>query len=1038
MRLIKYFVDHRTAANLAMVLILAIGFASFYSLNVQLFPTYEVKRITVKVSWRGASVGAMDRLVGHVLDTTLNAVRDVKNVRTSSYSGRTYASVRFNDDADMQIALSDVQSAVASITTFPKDIDQPVVTLRSPTEHVARVLISGPFSDAVKQQLSETIVKKFRAGGVSNVTVRGAPKLNLYVDVDPLLARQYGSNVEVITAAVRRAIHNNPGGSLESGTSSITTRMDATHDIKTLSDVLVSGSNGQFKVGDVATVSIATPTRQSRAVFPEGNGFFLNFSRNPSENALDVANKIRKTMVKIKAELPSTVSMRLYDVRADQIKDRLSLLGKNAALGLALVALTLFIFLNFRAAIWVVIGIPTAFAASFILMWVTGQTINMISAFAMVMILGIIVDDAIVVAENIVTRQATSATPAEGAFQGANAMWRPVFTATLTTIAAFAPIIFLTDSIGSYVKAIPYFVCVALIASLAECFFLLPGHMRHGGKTVAGKPKVSAFRAGIDRGFKWFVNVPFAKLIDMAFRLRYLSMAVAIGFVGLAVILAMTNSVRFQFWLNPQSNFLFANFTLSPGSSDKDTKQAVENLWQGLQKVEKDLGYKPYGLVKATFGLTGRTLSWGTRPTDPAVGSVLVELVDDGGERITSKAFVKKWREAIPPIAGLVSLEISQNRTGPDGADVDVTVKAQEADNLKRAIARLEASLREIDGVQNIRNSLTGTSTELQFALSQAGIERGFSGQDVGRQIFSGLTGQKADRIAKGDGFLDVIVRYKTSGEKGKAISDNVEDVLSYFPLKNGLGEEASFFDVATLSYGYSETILRRRNGELTASVKANVDRKKVDAPAVWKKLDATVLPAISSDEDVRFSYEGKRKERDRAMGEIELALIIGLIAIYCILAWSMESFMLPLAIMLVLPLGAAGAVIGHYVLDYKMTILSLVALVALFGVLVNDSIILFEEIRHQKRQGKDLRIATVKGYAARFRPVFLTSLTTVVGLGPLIFESGYQAQFLVPIAITITWGLAFATLMSFFLVPATVAIAGDLHLTKNNPHNKP
>jgi len=1033
MRLIKYFVDHRTAANLAMILVMAIGFASLYSLNVQLFPTYEVKRINVKVVWRGASVGAMDRLVGHVLDTTLNSVRDVKNVRTSSYSGRTYSSVRFNDDADMQIALSDVQSAVASISTFPKDIDQPVVTLRSPTEHVARVLVSGPFSDAVKQQLSEKIVKRFRADGVSNVSVRGAPKLNLYVDVDPLLARQYGSNVEVITKAVGRAIHQNPGGSIESGTSSITTRMDATQDVKTLSDILISGSNGQFKLGDVASLSVSTPKRQSRAIFPDGNGFFLNFSRNPGENALEVAKKIRKTMVDIKAELPPTISMRLYDVRADQIKDRLNLLGENAVLGLVLVALTLFIFLSFRAAIWVVIGIPTAFAASFILMWATGQTINMISAFAMVMILGIIVDDAIVVAENIVTRQALTSTPGEGAFQGANAMWRPVLTATLTTIAAFAPIIFLTDSIGSYVKAIPYFVCVALVASLAECFFLLPGHMRHGGKIVDGKPKVSKLRAKLDSGFMWFVNVPFAKFIDVAFRLRYLSIMLAVGFVGIAVVLAMTNSVRFQFWLNPQSNFLFSNFTLSPGSSDKETKQAVEKLWQGLQRAEKDLGYKPYGLVKATFGLTGRTLSWGSRPTDPAVGSVLVELVDDSGGRISSKKFIEKWRAAMPPIAGLVSLEISQNRTGPDGADVDVTVKAQGADNLKRAISKLETALRDIDGVQNVRNSLTGTSTELQFALSQAGIERGFSGQDVGRQIFSGLTGQKADRIAKGDGFLDVIVRYKTSGEDGKAISGNVEDVLSYFPLKNAAGDEASFFDVATLSYGRSETILRRRNGELTASVKANVDRKKVDASAVWKQLDTSVLPAIASDDDVRFSFEGKRKERDRALSEISIALGVGLIAIYCILAWSMESFLLPLAIMLVLPLGAAGAVIGHYVMDYKLTMLSLVALVALFGVLVNDSIILFEEIRHQKRLGEDLRSATVKGYALRFRPVFLTSLTTIVGLGPLIFESGYQAQFLVPIAITITWGLAFSTLMSFFLVPATVAIAGDLHLTKKS-----
>ncbi len=1023
--LVGYFIRHRTAPNLAMIIGAGLGLLALMFLNVQLWPTYTSNWISVSVNWQGASPGSVDRAVAQPLNMVLKTLETAEEVRTSSYTGNTTTWIKFRQGTDMTSALGQVNALVASISSFPSGIDQPLVKADQPTEAVARLLVSGPLTLESKLALSAELVERFQNAGVANVKIRGVDVPRLFVNVDPIKARSLGIKLSDVSAALGQALRAMPTGEIDQAGDKQTTRMLASHSLETIENIYVQAAGAPVPLSAISGIVRETPDRSVETVFPGGEGFFLDFQRNQDENTLKIAEIIRSTLEDLRRELPPTITLQLYDVRADQIRDRIRVLVENGIAGMALVAITLFLFLNARAAFWVLIGIPTTLALSFGLMWLTGQTINMVSVFTMVMILGILVDDAIVVAENITTRQRFDPTYA-GTVDGAMQVFRPVLTSTLTTIAAFLPIFYLTDSLGTYVKAIPGFVTVALVASTVECYFLLPGHLRPSAlQNDNPLQRATPSLAARMRTRLWFaigrrMMLAFRKFVGASYRMRYISLFFVILFVGLGAFLSLSNAVRFQFWLNPESNFLYANFTLVPGSGRDDARETIDALSAGLAKVEADLGYEPGALIKTNFGLAGQHYTYGRQEISETKGALLVELADNDGYRLPASQFITRWYEIQGEIAGVESLEISSFRSGPQGADVHVDIRGDDADRLQLAINDLEASLRAMSGVSGVRNSLNQGSQELQFSLLPRGEQIGFTSRKVGQTLYAALFGERVDQIARDGYSVDVYTRFDTH-------NGDVQNTLSSIDFTNNEGLRQNFFDIAEVEVGRGEPVLVRQDGKLVAAAQADVDPEKLDAAAVWRELDTKILPAIAARYGVEFKFKGKKKENDQALGEIRIVLLIGLIAIYLIIAWSLESYALPIAIMLVLPLGASGALIGHFLLQYKATILSLVALVALFGVLVNDSIILIEEIRHQRAKGLSLEKAAINGYSARLRAVLLTSLTTVAGLMPLILEPGYEAQFLIPIAITITFGLIGSTILSFLLIPATIAIGDDL-----------
>ncbi len=1024
--LLEYFVRHKTAPNLALLMGLLMGALCLNQLNVQLSPDFIVNRISVEMKWRGASSKAMDVEIARPLTLALAAMSNTDRVRTTSFPGRVYCEISFLAGTDMQAALAGVQSAVANIASLPAEVDQPRIRLHTPSESVSQLIVSGDFSDRTGAALSADILDRLRASGIGNVRLAGNPNTQYFVNVDPLLARENSITLNGIATSIRHSLAATSTGTQRFGDGQSSVRVDAMNELKALETVTASIENDGVLVGDIAQVKKTKSTRGVEAYFPAGNGFSINIRRNPGENVLEISNRLNQVVQEVREDLPATVSLTQYAVRADNIRKRLGLLIKNGVVGLSLVALILFLFLSFRAAFWVCIGIPSAFAFTFILMWVSGQSINFISAFTMIMILGIIVDDAIVVAESISSRQTTGSDSYQAAIDGASVMLKPVTTAMLTTIAAFAPIALLTDAFGSYVKAIPLFVCVALLASFFECFLLLPGHMR--GSSLGSNQGRSRLRTRID-GLNEKVAVYVSKIVvSGSYRYRYAALLIVIAIIGYAVALVQFKEVKFRFWLNPASNYIFANLTMIPGASRTDTKAAIDHYWTGLRAAELSLGYTPGKLVKATYAITGRHFSRATQQPSENLAGILVELVDNDGDRLTTKAFSSLWRKSVSAFPNLQTAEILEQRSGPDGADVHVAIQGANFDDVRSAVDHLERALGNVEGVVNIGNTIDSSQNGMVYELNPTGVALGLTGQMLGQQLFDATSGILADRVINDDQIADVIVRYRSH--------NHPEATLSYVPIATGNGSVVSLPDVATLSTDQVEGRLTREDGYLSATVKASIDDLTLDVGLLWGQLDVEILPQVQAAvPGVRFNQEGKRQDQKRALSEIGVSLIIALVAIYIILAWSMSSFWIPIGVMLVLPLGAAGTVIGHHVMGYALTTISLVAMLALLGILVNDTIILFNEIVKRTEAGATYRDAVVDAFTVRFRAVLLTTLTTVAGLIPLISESSFQAQFLIPIAISIAWGLSIGTMASFIVVPCLVSIAQDIKwiLTKQS-----
>ena len=1015
--MIRYFVEHKTAANLAMMMAVAFGLFSLVQINVQINPTYQVNWIRVQVDWRGASAGEVDRQIGRPLDQRLGQVNAAGVVDTISQEGRVTSRIEFETGTDMQKALSDVETAVSSITSFPSEIDPPRVILLPATEEVGKVLVSGPFGDGTGARLAQAMIDRLRAAGIWQVSAQGITGQSLFVDVDPVMAGQLKLSVQQVAESIHDAFGTIPAGTLRIDAEAwpIRTAPDG-KGLEELGAVRLGEALGSLRIQDIATITQGAGAEAVESYFPNGNGFILEVHRLPDDDMLAVSETLFSELALLRAELPKTLSIQLFDVKVDQIKQRLSLILENGLLGLILVAALLSVFLGLGAALWVTIGIIVAFAVTILLMGLTGQTINMVSAFTMIMILGIIVDDSIVVAENIATRQRKRGVR-EGAVQGAQAMLRPVAAATLTTVAGFAPILFVTDIFGSFVQAIPYFACAALIASLIECFFLLPGHLSASSDDAWSRR--SAFRARIETAMLRFRRRIFEPLIVRFYRHRYQAFAAVCLIVSGAVFLCLENIVRFQFWINPENNFLYADFSLNDGSAHADRNEAMAQLLRGLDRTEADLGFDRGALVTTAFGLLGTSILAADAGPDPDNGGLMVELADRDGERISAAEFAAHWRDNVPEIVGLQSLAITIRPTGPSGSDIQINVMADDLDSQKAAIRKVERALQTIDGVYSIRNTLDSEQTELQFTLDDAAHELGLTSEQLGRQLSDAVNGRVAHEIFEGGNAVDVVVRFRPSS--------SLEETLSSLPVIVGSDNVMSVSDVASFSYAPSATTVRRQGSQITATIRADVDRRVIDAPEVWRMLDDTILPEIAASEAVSFDFSGVRRDRDRALSDVLLAVLVALATIYLILCWVLESYLLPIVIMLTLPLGVAGAVYGHLLLGYEMTMLSLVALVALIGILVNDSIILFVEIVKRRARGRSWRDAVVKGYSARFRAVFLTTVTTVAGLAPLLFETSYQAQFLIPVAVTIAAGLIAGTLFSLLLVPSLVAIAEDI-----------
>lgn len=1023
--LISAFARHPTAPNLFMVILILMGVFALTRLNRQFFPTFEVPIIAVSVAWPGASAEDVESNVLDVLEPELRFIDGIENVKSYAREGNASIAMEFTPTANMQKAQSDVEQAVSRITTLPEEAERPVITRAAMFDGIANISVSGPFSERVLKSYAKTLRDGLLNAGIDKVELTGARDEEIWIKVREEDLRRLGLSLDQVARAVRDNSQDLPAGKLE-GSSELQLR--AKSDRKTPEEIakieIKSLATGQkVFLSDIADVETRF-ARDGKIGLSKGRrAIELAVQRSLSADTLTTMKLMQDYVAKARVELPETLEINVYDVRGKLVQDRLGILITNGWQGLIIVLLFLFIFLNARIAFWTAAGIPVALLATLAVMYASGQSINMVSMFALIMMLGIIVDDAIVVGEHASTLEEQGVSRLSASEMGANRMFAPVTAASLTTAAAFLPMFFIGDRIGDILRAIPLVVLAALVASLIECFLILPGHLRHGS---ASTKRPNIIRRTIDRGFEFLRERVFGPLVQTAFDWRYTTVAVLVASFIIALGVMAGGRVKFVFFPNLESETVIASIYFAPGVPAADQTKAVGRIEQALLGAEKKLladlqPPKASGepeeekLVEATFGLLGQA----GRTQGDNLAQLTGQLTPSEVRTVRTDAILAAWRKALPSIPGVERVAVAGRRGGPPGRDVDVRLQSGTTDVLKAAAEDLKQSLTSLSGLSAIEDDLPYGKQELVFDLTPRGRALGFTGATVGRQIRNAFEGAVAIRFARGDDEITVRVS-RAQGIGGIAALESV-----YLSAPDGT--RVPLTEIVSTTERQNFSLVQRTDGKRTVAVTADLDTKITTTEEIVARLETDIMPALSQKHGITYYYSGRDEERRKSFKDLQSGSYLALALIYIILGWVFASYFKPFAVMAIIPFGFVGAIAGHYIMGYDVTIISMIGLLGLTGILVNDSIVLVSRLGERINFGDTLRQAAVGASKDRLRAVLLTSLTTVGGLTPLIFETSRQAQFLIPLAITIVFGLAGATILVLILVPALIGIGGDL-----------
>ncbi|MGI9484676.1 MAG: efflux RND transporter permease subunit [Geminicoccaceae bacterium] len=1020
--LISLFVRHPTAGNLLMAIMLLAGFFALTKLNRQFFPDFGIDVIQVNVTWPGATAEDVEATIVDALEPEVRFLDGVDQTTGVASEGLGSVLIEFQQGANMQRALSEVESAVAQITTFPEDSERPTVRQIVRYDSIARLILSGPFDEAKLKQHAKQIRDDLLARGIDRVRFLGARDEEIRVELSPETLRRLDLTLDDVAAAIDRSSRDVPAGDIEGSFERQPRALGLARtadDIRAI-EVRSTPSGQKIIIGDIAEVTDGFDDddvlgrRQGRPAIE------LEIQRALTSDALDVANSLDAYLDNLPENLPANLKIETYDILANLIRERIDLLLRNGLGGLVLVIAILFLFLNSRVAFWIAAGIPISLMAMLAVLWLNGQTINMISLFAMLLAIGIVVDDAIVVGEHAAALREKGLGPIDAAEQGVLHMVAPVTSASLTTIASFLPIFVIGGIIGTIIREVPLVVIAVLIASLVECFLVLPFHMR---SALREQSRQSRLRERFNRGFEHFREVHFRAWIERVLAWRYATAATALGALILSVGLLMGGRVGFVFFSTPETDTIEVNITLSPGSDRAATEAALEHIDAALHDAAGEFVDNPDDLIVMSFARIGSSIS--RQPGRPRlrgdnVGSMHVELISSDLRSVRIDTFIDTWRAAIPALPGVESLTLKERAGGPPGRELDIRLRGGSSlDGLKQASLELRALLARLPGVSQIDDDLPYGKEEVLIELTPRGRALGFTTESVGRQLRDALEGRIAKRFPRGDEEVDVVVSLTDDGAARLGL-DN-------FVLRSSNGREVVLGEVADLSEDRGYARIQREDGVRRAAITAELDEALIKQEQVIDALEEAGIAEIAARYGLDYRFAGKAEEQAETFADIRIGAMLALALIYIILAWVFASFTRPFAVMLVIPFGLIGAVLGHLVMGFDLSILSIIAFLGLAGILVNDSIILVSAIDRFRHEGKPLHQAIVDGACSRLRAVILTSATTIGGLSPLLFETSLQARFLIPMGITIVFGLMVTTFLVLFLVPTLIGIQADI-----------
>ncbi|MFL2790591.1 MAG: efflux RND transporter permease subunit [Paracoccaceae bacterium] len=1023
--LISYFARHNTAANLILVLMVVFGLLAINKIRSQFFPDVVIEKVSIGVKWLGAGPEDIDDGIISLLEPPLLGIDGIEQIISSSTEGNARIYIDFMPGTDMSKAKEEVQTALDSVQNLPETADNPTIKRVSWRDRVTDVVISGPIELEQLGMLADEFTQKLYRSGISNTQIMGVSAPIIRVSVPSMNLIRYQVPLNRLAAAIAAEVDTDPTG--EVGTSNRVRSGVSKRTIEEIGNILIRIPETQRELilSDLSKIYFDNKSKR-REYYTNGNrAVVIRVDRSAESDAIKIQRTVETVTEQYAESLPKGIKIELSKTRADLISNRLEILLSNGLQGLGLVLILLFVFLSARTAFWVAAGIPAALLAAIAFMYVAGLTFNMISLFALIICLGIVVDDAIVVGEHADFRaRRLGETPEEAAERGATRMALPVFTATITTIIAFAGLVAVGGRFGSLIADIPFTVIVVLLASLLECFLVLPNHMVHALRAKVSKNRWYDWPSDqFNKGFRIFREKLFRPFTYYVIQLRYLVLSASILLLAISSVLMISGKIKWRFFDSPERGGFTGNIAMLPAANRSDTKNMLDEMVRAIEKVSNDYS-KEYDLNPLTFsisqigGNSGRGIS-GAQNKDPDhLGSISVELIDADLRPYSSYAFLGAIQEEVVRHPLLETLSFRSWRSGPGGDSLSVDLLGFDPNRLKAASMYFQNQLIGLPEISGLEDTQAYDKNELILELTPRGVALGFDIDNIGKQLYQQLNGIEAVSFPFRNRSSKVIVEIPDSEVQA--------DFLERVHVTSPKGNYIRLSDIVSVTSQFGFSSISRENGQRKITVTGSISEDDPSrAKEITDLIKFEILPDIKARFGVDTNLSGLFKQEKDFINDALIGFMLCLIGIYLALAWVFASWARPIVVMSIIPFGLIGTLWGHYFWGINLSLFSVVGLIGMTGIIINDSIVLVSTI-DEYAQNRGLKPAILDAICDRLRPVLLTTLTTVLGLSPLLFETSKDAQFLKPTIVTLVYGLGFGMLIVLFLVPAIVVVQRD------------
>ncbi|MDA7505199.1 efflux RND transporter permease subunit [Verrucomicrobia bacterium] len=1037
--IIAWFTRNGVASNLLMVAILMAGLNTLFKrIPTEVFPEFELDMISVSVPYRGSTPAEVEESIVVKIEESIQDIQGIKKITSTAAEGAGSVNIEVDKGYDSRELLDDIKNRVDSINSFPVETEKPVFNFAKPRGEVITVVLAADMNEHDLRTLGEQIRDEIiNLPSITQVALQAVRPYEISIEVSEETLQQYGLTLEGIAQAIRFSSIDLPAGAIKTqgGEFLLRTKGQAYVGADFEEIVLITRGDGtRLTLGDVADINDGF---EETPLFARWNGkpsVMIAVSRVGDQNAIDLANTVKAYLAERRSSLPEGVDLEFWNDRSKIVIGRINTLVSSALQGGALVFIVLALFLRLSLAIWVCVGIPVAFMGAIAFMPQLGVTINIISLFGFILVLGIVVDDAIVTGENIFSHLQKGDDPTDAAIIGTQEVSVPVIFGVLTTVAAFVPIMMIDGFRGKIFAQIPLVVIPVLLFSLVESKLILPAHLKHlriRNRKPSQLNPLSRFQRFFADGMESFARKIYRPFLEMAMKNRYMTLSVFMGVCIVLFTMLLSNRMMFVFFPRVPTERLTVRLTMPQGTPSEVTQKHINRILEVANQLKQRDDFKEPSTgesvivnVMDVVGASGLTGGRSRKAGMTNVGEVAMNITppEDRELPLTSQEIVGEWRKSIGPISGAQELSF-RAEIGRASDPIDIQLTGPSFDDLQAASKEVKARLLQYPDLFDISDTFENGKPELKMKIKPEAELLGLTMTDLARQARQSFFGSEAQRIQRGREDVRVMVRYPL---RERSSLSNLESMRVRTPT----GQEVPFSAVANMEQGRSFSTITRIDRNRTIRVTADANKEETNLQIIQEDV-LNFMPAIVSKYNgMNFSLEGEAREQRESFSSVWLGSVFVLFAIYSLLAIPFKSYIQPLIVMSVIPFGLGGAIIGHLIMGHNLSMMSVLGMLALSGVVVNDSLVLVDYINRKRREGVDLMEAVRNAGVARFRAIMLTSITTFAGLVPILWEKSTQAQFLIPMAISLGWGILFATFITLLLVPINYLLLEDLQRT--------